>query len=236
MTALSGIPYKFAAPWASQATSPYVTTVITPTAASPAASQELGFPPATATDPGAGGTPPNIADENGLGLYVTLWLAWVQMGGAVQFDATFSANFNGYAKASMLASTSLPGDYWVSTVDNNTTNPDAGPSSNWQSLFANMFKVQTSYSPPGRQLGTVYTNNTGNPMKISVKGASTGPFPNFVILVNGVETVSQGIEAAGAEATVGEIIPAGATYQVTSNPGSGSAGVTQNGWTEFTQA
>lgn len=235
MVALTDIPYKFAGPWAQDAASGYVTAVITPTSASPAASQQLGFPPATATDIGAGGTPPNIADFNGLGLYITGWLLWMQAGGPIQYDGAFSTEVTGYPKAALLASTTLPGNYWVSNFDNNVTNPDAGPSANWRSLFANMFGIKTEYTSPTRDLGVVYTNTTGNPMKISVIGTATGPFPNFVILIDGSETIAQGITDGGDACTVGEIVPAGSTYEVTSNPGSGSAAVTLVKFTEFTQ-
>lgn len=232
---LSSVPYKFATPWAADAAFGYVTVPITPTAASPAASQQLGFPPATATPIGAGGTPPDIADFNGFGYYLSIWAQWVQAGGGIQYDSAFVTAIGGYPKTALLAATSIPGNYWVSVVDDNTVNPDAGPSADWQSLFANLFGTKTEYTSPARDLGVVYTNTTRNPMKISVIGTATGPFPNFVILIDGSETVAQGITDGGDACTVGEIVPAGSTYEVTSNPGSGSAAVTLVKFTEFTQ-
>jgi hypothetical protein len=232
---LSSVPYKFATPWAQDAASPQLTAVITPTAASPAASQQLGFPPATDTPIGAGGTPPNIADFNGFGLYLSSWAQWVQAGGAIQYDATFSTNISGYPKAALLAATSLPGNYWVSTADNNTSNPDGGTPTNWQSLFANMFKTMTQYSPPDRQLGTVYTNTTGNPMQIAAVGLSTGPSVNLDVYVNSLHVWSQGAVNVGDNVSAMAMVPAGATYEVAVGTVT-SSGITLQLWTEWTQA
>ncbi len=144
----SSIPYKFSYPWASSAGGSYVTASIPATATGAAASQALGFPPITATDPGAGGVPPNIADMNGAMYYATLWAQWQQAGSPVRYDGTFSTAIGGYPAGAVLASTT-PGVSWVSTADNNTANPDSG-GANWLR------------QPPGPATGevTVTTNTT----------------------------------------------------------------------------
>ena len=123
---LSSVPYKFSVPWGSSATTGYITSPIPATASGANASQALGFPPITAAPPGAGGIPPDIADFNGLGKYVTTWLQWVQAGGPVAYDAAFSTAIGGYPKGATLANATTPGLFWISSVDGNTTDPDTG--------------------------------------------------------------------------------------------------------------
>lgn len=140
---LSGIPYKFQYIWGSGASSGFVTNPVPATAVSAiAASQLLGFPPATAEPEGSGGTPPDIDDFNGMAYYLSAWAQWMQAGGPIQYDAAFAGNNNGYPKGALLASTTT-GLYWVCTADNNLTDPDGGSPANWQSLFAGL--ATTSY-------------------------------------------------------------------------------------------
>lgn len=127
---LSSIPYKFATPWGAGAITGAVTNPIPPTATGGNASQQLGFPPITATDPGAGGIPPSYADENGCLFYVTSWAQWFQAGGPMQYDATFSSNIGGYPQGAMLANAATLGSWWISSIDNNTSDPDTG-GANW---------------------------------------------------------------------------------------------------------
>jgi hypothetical protein len=129
----SAVPYKFAGPWAADAATGYVTDPVPATASGATASQQLGFPPLTATPTGSGGTPPNIADFNGLEFYNTSWLQWVQAGGPIAYDATLSSNIGGYPQGAVLQSAATFGQFWQSTVDNNTSDPDTG-GANWQRL------------------------------------------------------------------------------------------------------
>lgn len=144
MVAASGIPYKFLTPWAADATSGQVTNPIPPTVAGGAtASQQLGFPPATAAPVGSGGTPPAVADFNGGMNYTTSWDQWQQLGAPVFYDGALSAAVNGYPKGAVLASAGTVGSWWVNGIDNNTSDPDTG-GSNWsmfpqpQSVYLNV--------------------------------------------------------------------------------------------------
>lgn len=131
---LTGIPYKFATPWGLNAASGFVTNPIPATTGSAtAASQSLGFPPETATPVAAGGTPPDIDDFNGGFYYATVWAQWLQAGGPIQYDATLSANIGGYPNGAILSSTP-PGGLWLSTADNNLSDPDTG-GANWLPLL-----------------------------------------------------------------------------------------------------
>lgn len=100
-----------------------------------AASFPTGFTLLTATNPAAGGIPPNIADMNGILQAATAWLNWAQAGGPISYDAAFSASVSpaGYPKGAVLASTTA-GAYWLNTADNNTNNPDVTPTG-WVNFF-----------------------------------------------------------------------------------------------------
>lgn len=130
----SDLPYKFATIWGASATSGYLTAVIPPTATGASASQVLGFPPITSVDPGAGGIPPDIADFNGVLQYLSAWDRWAQAGGPIYFDGSFSTAIGGYPKGAVLAQAATLGQFWISTVENNTSNPDVG-GANWDTLL-----------------------------------------------------------------------------------------------------
>ncbi len=127
---LASVPYKFSTPWGASAGSSYLTSPIPATTVGAAASQALGFPPITAAPTGSGGVPPNVADFNGGLNYATLWAQWLQAGGPITYDATFSAAIGGYPMGAMLAQAANLNRQWVSTVDNNTSDPDTG-GANW---------------------------------------------------------------------------------------------------------
>ena len=132
---VSSIPYKFGEPWATGAASGYINTIPVTTSVTGAASQTLGFPPATDTPSGAGGVPPSIKDFNGVLQYETAWSQWHQAGGPISYDSTFSTAIGGYPKGAFLLS-STGNFHWISTADNNTTNPDGGSPANWSQLYA----------------------------------------------------------------------------------------------------
>lgn len=125
----SDIPAKFPIPWANAAGGPFVRNIPTTSQIgiqNGAASLTDGFPPLCFSPVAAGGVPPFGQDFNGVNRQVTAWLRWVAAGGGVPFyDATFSAAVNGYPNGAMLQAASGPGNFWISTADNNVTNPDA---------------------------------------------------------------------------------------------------------------
>lgn len=125
----SGIPVKFQIPWANSAGGAFIRAI--PQASqigiqAGAASLTDGFPPTTFLPVGGGGTPPFGQDFNGILNQITAWLQWLQAGGPMQFDAAFSAAVGGYPKGAVVASVTTFGNFWISTAENNVTNPDAG--------------------------------------------------------------------------------------------------------------
>ena len=92
-----------------------------------AASLTDGFPPLTRTPISAGGVPPSGLDMNGILYEMSASLRWANAGGGYAYDGPFAtdANVNGYPKGARVMRADA-GGYWLSTVENNTTDPDAG--------------------------------------------------------------------------------------------------------------
>jgi hypothetical protein len=125
----SDVPIRLPIPFGQSAGGAFIRTI--PTASQigvtpGAASLTDGFPPLTATPIGAGGVPPSVKDMNGILYEVSGWSRWVAAGGPIFWEAAFSAAIGGYPKSAIVASPVTFGTYWLSTVENNVTNPDAG--------------------------------------------------------------------------------------------------------------
>lgn len=90
-----------------------------------AASYPTGFPPQTFIAKENGGIPPAGVDFNGLFNDITTLDVWTCAGGLFKYDAALSAQINGYPKGAQILSADATG-VWVSTVENNTSNPDTG--------------------------------------------------------------------------------------------------------------
>lgn len=124
----SNIPSKIPLPFAYAAGSSYKNTI--PTASqigitNGKASLTDGFPPLTFQPISSGGIPPFGADFNGILNEITAIQQWQEAGGFFPFDATFAAAVNGYPKGAIIQSTSQAG-FWISTIENNSNNPDTG--------------------------------------------------------------------------------------------------------------
>lgn len=130
---LSDIPAWFTKRFGADATGSFIRSVPLTTADPAAASMSLGFPPQTFTDEGAGGTPPDGRDFNGILNFLSAWAQWQGAGGAVPFNSTIASN-GGYPKGAQVFSTVSPSLVWVNQADGNTTNPDSGGTANWAAL------------------------------------------------------------------------------------------------------
>lgn len=123
----SQIPVKFQIPFANAAGGGFIRQV--PVASQigiqgGAASLTDGFPPLTFLPVGSGGVPPFGQDVNGILNQITAWLQWNNAGGMVKWDSTFSTAIGGYPVGSFILNAAGTG-FWLCTVDNNATNPDA---------------------------------------------------------------------------------------------------------------
>lgn len=178
----SAIPSRFNIPFGNSAGAGFIRPI--PQASqigiqAGAASLETGFPPVTFLPVGAGGTPPWGADFNGILNQETKWSQWLAAGGPVSYDGTFSTAIGGYPHGAILASATSEGRYWISIVDNNTVNPDGGPSSNWQGFsLSDLYSPDTgttndysaSFSPQA-----VAADVLGLAFRIKIANTNTGP-------------------------------------------------------------
>ena len=99
-----------------------------------AASLADGFPPLNFLPVGSGGVPPFGQDMNGILKQITQWSRWQNAGGLVPFDPAFAAAISGYPFGAMLLGAAV-GVVWLSTIDDNTANPDTG-GANWINIGA----------------------------------------------------------------------------------------------------
>jgi len=131
----SNVPSKIQIPFANSAGSSYKNTI--PQASqigitNGKASLNDGFPPLTFQPISSGGVPPFGADFNGILYEITAIQQWQEAGGMFPYDSTFSTTIGGYPKGAVLQAAAF-GGLWVSTVENNTSNPDIG-GAGWTSL------------------------------------------------------------------------------------------------------
>lgn len=123
----SAIPVKFNIPFASAAGGSYIRNI--PQASqigvqNGAASLTDGFPPLTFVPVGSGGVPPFGQDFNGLLKQITQWTQWNNAGAMTTWDTAFATAVGGYPQGAFLLNLAGTG-FWLCTVDNNMTNPDA---------------------------------------------------------------------------------------------------------------
>ena len=142
----SNIPPKFPAIFANSAGAGFIRTIpTTPTGTPGQASLQQGFPPENFQPVAAGGVPPFGQDFNGLLNQITAWVQWMTAGGGVPvYDGTFSTAIGGYPAGAFLQANGNPGHFWISLVDNNTVNPDAGFSLNWRP-FPNVLTASRTF-------------------------------------------------------------------------------------------
>lgn len=90
-----------------------------------AASFTDGFPPLTMVPPTGGGVPPAGMDFNGIFYDLSSIDVWMSIGGGFPWSSVVSSAVGGYPKGARVLKAAGIG-YWLSTVDNNVTDPDTG--------------------------------------------------------------------------------------------------------------
>lgn len=130
------IPVRFPIPFANSAGSgqirPIPTVHQTATATDAPASLTDGFPPETFVPAAAGGIPPNGKDFNGILKQITQWSRWQAAGGACPYDGAFASLIGGYPMGARITSSADASKVWISTADNNATDPDGSSAANWE--------------------------------------------------------------------------------------------------------
>jgi hypothetical protein len=133
----SNIPTKFPIPWGNSAGGGFIRPIPILSQIgiqAGAASLTDGFPPLSMTAISAGGTPPFGQDANGILQQISAWSRWYSAGGPVQWDSAFSSAIGGYPSGAVVQALAQ-GQFWLSTADNNVTNPDTG-GAGWVNLQA----------------------------------------------------------------------------------------------------
>ena len=161
---LSNLPAKFPVAWASSAGSGYIKTtpLISQIGIIPgAASLPDGFVPLNMTPVTSGGKPAWGQDLNGILNWITAYMRFLQAGGIAPYDATYSGQIGGYPKNAILASSANVTLLWLNTIDNNTTNPDAGGASGWVATGPAALGVLATITP-GTGVATALAVNVGS--------------------------------------------------------------------------
>lgn len=175
---VSQIPQKISVPFASAGgknTIPVPSQIsVTPGAAS----FSDGFPPLTRTAVLAGGVPPFGLDMNGILYDITVVQQWQSAGGQFKYDLAFSTSIGGYPKGATLLSSNNDA-YWVSTADDNTTDPDSALANNWASLSSYGIAIVGGLT----NVNVALTPEQFNKRTIVLAGALTGDL-NILFPVN----------------------------------------------------
>ena len=140
----SSIPTKIQLPFGANAGGSYIRSIPVPSQigiVNGEASWNDGFPPLTFAPDSAGGINPDGRDVNGVLNAISSLLWWYSAGAPISYDSTFQTAIGGYPKGAIIQSAVTSGVFWISTVENNLTNPDTG-GAGWTN----------AYSPPA---GTV---------------------------------------------------------------------------------
>lgn len=205
------IPSKFNIPWANSAGASYTRSI--PQASqigiqNCAASLTDGFPPLTFVPQASGGCPPFGQDFNGILKQITQWSRWGAAGAPVYYDSGFSAQIGGYPKGAVLQSTILQGRMWLSTADNNGTNPDdqTGAAANWIALPGTDAAGQLIPSLTGTTPNTVPADGltVGNASSNATRRANVDTFWLFgAIWANCANAVCPIYTSAGSASTRG---------------------------------
>lgn len=146
------------------------------------ASFDTGFPVITFTPLISGGQPPSGKDFNGLFYMLSQYALSMQAGQAnVGYDAGVSATLGGYPKGALLSNAAGTG-FWLSTVNNNVTDPDTG-GAGWASF-------------PPTPTGLVATAITGGAHN-DFNPVGFGPTVGFLDLSPAADANITGIAAGG---------------------------------------
>jgi microcystin-dependent protein len=207
----SAVPVKFGVVWAADAAPQFNNTPI------PVPSQQGitpgrasftdGFPPVTFLPTTGGGVPPFGDDANGILNMMSAWCQWLAAGAALvpTYDAAFASAVGGYAGGAIVQSASGFGSFWVSEVDNNTTNPDTG-GANWAPF--NIFGTATTGDVKATfksvaDVGWVMMNDgsIGSASSGATSYANANASALFTLLYNNIVDTWAPIQTSGGAAT-----------------------------------
>jgi hypothetical protein len=219
---ISDLPAKLYLPFGASAGGAYIRAI--PVASQigivdGAASLTDGFVPLNATPIGAGGIPPDVRDMNGILNAATAWARWVGAGGQVGYDAALSTAIGGYPKGAVLMHGTTAGLFWVSTTDNNVTNPNAG-GAGWQLIApsaasnaetaagTDAAKYVTPAALADQRASSADLTTGTSQAKLATALALAGLRADTATLATGTDVAKYATAAAlaGLRATVGDVV------------------------------
>jgi hypothetical protein len=186
----SQVPVSFPIPFANGAGAGYIRSIPTSSqigVQNGAASLTDGFPPLTFLAVTAGGVPPFGQDMNGLLNQISAGVQWFQVGGNPTYNAAYAISIGGYPNGAVLQSGDGTG-MWRSTVDNNTTDPDASAASFTGSISGTTLTV-TAVASGTVQVGQVLSG-TGITSGTIITALGTGTGGNGTYIVQTSQTAS----------------------------------------------
>ena len=204
------IPGKFTYAFGSGASGTYIRAVPATTADPVAASQLLGFPSATFTPTGSGGTAPDGRDFNGILNQISGWDRWQQAGGPVAYDSVFQAAVGGYPKGAVIQSATTFGKFWMSTTENNVTDPDASGAGWTAWTFGSGLSSAVTSITAGLGLsgGTITGTGTIAMLQASTSQLGGVKVDGTSIIISGSGVISATTGGSGSVNSVGLSMPA----------------------------
>ena len=136
------VPSKISIPFAESGNRNVINANLEAGDASNKATFTYGFPQITMTPKASGGLPPFGRDMNGILYSVTAMLQYMQAGGQYTYDSSFATAIGGYNQGALVQQADLSG-LWVSTIDNNTSNPETS-GSGWMPLDSGSYSFNVT--------------------------------------------------------------------------------------------
>jgi hypothetical protein len=209
----SDVPASFPIPFANNAGAGYIRPIpeesqigITPGAAS----LTDGFVPLNFIPVQAGGIPPSGQDMNGILYESTAAIRSFQAGYLPTYDTTFANAIEGYFEGAVLSSSSGL-KQWISTADNNLTNPDAPPASMTASISGTTMTVTavgSAFVAKGQILsGTGVTAGTQIVQQLTGSVGSTGTYSVTISQTVSSTTITASGSANWSTFSAGTLVP-----------------------------
>ena len=211
-------PTPFPIPFANSAGVGYITTV--PTASQigvpdGVASLTDGFPPLNFTPLSAHGVFPWGRDFNGILYRITASIQWQQAGGLPVYNSAFQTAIGGYPNGAVILNSNGNG-FWLSTADNNLTNPNTGGAG-----WINLASTYLAKSVAGSSNVTLTSLESVYPI-ISATGAITANIALIVPSVPGKWIIGNATTGAYSVTVktsggTGVVVPQGASLELYSD-------------------